>query len=109
MLTRMQMPKVFRQPKTPKGGDTNPPWIFAFPSELFKNISHGYVFGVKKFNGDNEKILSSLHDLENQGQTPFLHDLSHLRLWTWYEVDLGVDSNISEVVDIKYVEKNMWP
>ena len=48
-----------------------PPWIFAFPSEFFENIFHGYVFGVKESNGDNEKILSLLHDLENQGQTPF--------------------------------------
>ena len=64
------MPKVFRQPKTLRGVD-NPPWIFAFPSEFCENISHGYVFGVKESNGDNEKILSLLHDLENQGQTPF--------------------------------------
>ena len=48
-----------------------PPWIFAFPSEFFKNISRKYVFGVKESNCDNEKILSLLHDLENQGQTPF--------------------------------------
>ena len=48
-----------------------PPWIFAFPSEFFENISHGYVFGVKESNRDNEKNLSLLHDLENQGQTPF--------------------------------------
>ena len=27
--------------------------------------------GVKESNGDNEKILSLSHDLENQGQTPF--------------------------------------
>ena len=27
--------------------------------------------GIKESNGDNEKILSLLHDLENQGQTPF--------------------------------------
>ena len=71
-----QMPKVFRQPKTPKGGGggwCNPPLDFAFPfpSEFLGNISHGYVFGVKESNGDNEKILSLLHDLENQGQTPF--------------------------------------
>ena len=67
------MPKVFRQPKTPKGGGgwIPPPWIFAFPSEFFENISHGYVIGVKESNGDDEKILSLLHDLENQGQTPF--------------------------------------
>ena len=48
-----------------------PPGFLPFPSEFFKNISHGYVFGVKEYNGDNEKILSLLHDLENQGQTPF--------------------------------------
>ena len=54
-----------------QGGWMQPPWIFAFPSEFFENISHGYVFGVKESNGDNEKILSLLHDLENQGQTPF--------------------------------------
>ena len=68
-----QTPKVFRQPKTSKGGGglMQPPCIFAFPSEFFENIYHGYVFGVKESNGDNEKILSLLHDLENQGQTPF--------------------------------------
>ena len=66
------MPRVFRQPKTRKAKEgIPPPWIFAFPSEFFENISHGYVFGVKESNGDNEKILSLLHDLENQGQTPF--------------------------------------
>ena len=146
------MPKVFRQQKTPKGGWCNPPWIFAFPSEFFENISHGYVFGVKESNGDNEKILSSLHDLENQGQTPFcmtflisgckhdtklilvsiltfsrsgilnmwkknhvtltvdlgtqghthsLYDLSYLRLNTSYRLDLGVDSNICKVEDLR--------
>ena len=66
-----QMPKVKIHLRTPKGGWIPPPWIFAFPSEFFENISHGYVFGVKESNGDNEKILSLLHDLENQGQTPF--------------------------------------
>ena len=66
------MPKVKIHLRTPKGGWVPPPpWILVFPSEFFKNISHGYVFGVKESNGDNEKILSSLHDLENQGQTPF--------------------------------------
>ena len=49
------MPKVFRQPTTPKGVDTTPR-IFAFPSEFFENISHGYVFEVKESNGDNKKI-----------------------------------------------------
>ena len=66
-----QMPKVKNHLRTPKGGWVPPPWILVFPSEFFKNISHGYVFGVKESNGDNEKILSLLYDLENQGQTPF--------------------------------------
>ena len=65
------MPKVKIHLRTPKGVDTTPPWIFAFPSEFFLNISHRYVFGVKESNGDNEKILSLLHDLENQSQTLF--------------------------------------
>ena len=70
-LTRRR-PRYFANRKRPRGGLMQPPpWIFAFPSEFFENISHGYVFGVKESNGDNEKILSSLHDLENQGQTPF--------------------------------------
>ena len=62
-----QMPKVKIHLRTPGGT----PWIFAFPSEFFEKNSYGYVFGVKESNGDNEKILSLLHDLENQGQTPF--------------------------------------
>ena len=59
-----QTPKVFRQPKTPKGVGTTP-WIFAFPSKFFGNISHGYFFGVKESNGDNEKfyLYSLLHEL----------------------------------------------
>ena len=66
------MPKVKIHLRTPKGGGYHPlPWIFAFPSEFFENIFHGYVFGVKESNSENEKILSLLYDLENQGQTPF--------------------------------------
>ena len=68
-LTR-RCPRYFASQKRPRGW-MQPPWIFAFPSEIFENISHGYVFGVKESNGDNEKILSLLHDLENQGQTLF--------------------------------------
>ena len=70
------MPKVKIHLRTPRGGGGGggyhpPPWILVFPSEFFGNISHGYVFGVKESNGDNEKIPSLLHDLENLGQTPF--------------------------------------
>ena len=67
-------PKVKIHLRTPRGGGgvgTTPPWILVFPWEFFENITHGYVFGVKESNGDNEKILSLLHDLENQGQTLF--------------------------------------
>ena len=69
-LINPRMPKVFRQPKTPRGW-IPPLWIFASPSEFFGDISHRYVFGVEESNGDDEKIISVLHDLENQGQTPF--------------------------------------
>ena len=34
----------------------------------------------------------------------FLHDLSYLRLQSWYAVNLSVDSNIFEIEDIKNVE-----
>ena len=147
------MPKVKIHLRTPKGGvDATPPWIFAFPSEFFENISHGYVFGVKESNGDNEKILSLLHDLENQGQTHFcmtflisgckhdtklilvsIHTFSRSRIsnmlkkvmWLWrltlelkvthiicmtflisgcipgYRLDLGVDSNICKVENLR--------
>ena len=44
---------------------------FCLSVSLFENISRGYVFGVKESNGDDEKILSLLHDFENRGQTPF--------------------------------------
>ena len=67
-INKPQMPTVSSTKKA-QGVDT--PWIFAFPSDVFENISHGYVSGVKEFNRDNEKILSLLHDLENQGQKRF--------------------------------------
>ena len=60
---------VFRKLKTPKVSSYHPSGFFAFPSEFFGYISYAYVFGVKKSNGDNENIISSLHDLENQGLT----------------------------------------
>ena len=66
----MQRLRYFASRKRLRGW-VPPPWIFAFPMKFFENISHGYVFLVKKSNGDNEKILSLLHDLENQGQTLF--------------------------------------
>ena len=72
----------------------------------FSKIFLMYVFGVKESNGYNEKILSLLHDLENQGQTPFCM-IFLISGCKQYKVDLGVYSNIFKVVDIKYVEKIM--
>ena len=40
-------------------------------------------------------------DLETQGHTHSLYDLSYLRLYTSYRLDLGVDSNICKVEDLK--------
>ena len=65
------LPKGISPTENAQGGWIPNIWIFAFPSEFFENIPYGYVFGVKESNGDNNKILSLLHDLENQFQTPF--------------------------------------
>ena len=40
-------------------------------------------------------------DLGTQGHTYSLYDLSYLRLYTGYRLDLGVDSNIFEVEDLR--------
>ena len=65
----LRHPRYFANRKRLRG--VPPPWIFAFPSKFFGHFSQGYVFRNKESNGDNENILSLLHDLENQGQTPF--------------------------------------
>ena len=40
-------------------------------------------------------------DLGTQGHTYSLHDLSYLRLYAGYRLNLGVDSNIFEVEDFR--------
>ena len=40
-------------------------------------------------------------DLETQGYTHFSHDLAYLRLYAGYWLDLGVDSNIFNVEDLR--------
>ena len=40
-------------------------------------------------------------DLETQGHTHSLYDLSYLRLYTSYRLDLGVVSNICKVGDLR--------
>ena len=98
--------RYFANRKRPRGWVGTTPWIFAFPSEFFENISHGYVFGVKESNGDNEKNSIFIAWPWKSRSNTLLHDLSYLRLQTWYKLDLGVDSKIFEVEDIKNVEKN---
>ena len=55
--------KLFRPTFTAKG-DVATPWICDFRSEVFSEIVHEYVFGVKKSNGDSENFLSLSRDLE---------------------------------------------
>ena len=40
-------------------------------------------------------------DLETQGHTHSLHDLSYVRLYITYRHDHGVDSNICKVMDLR--------
>ena len=40
-------------------------------------------------------------DLGTQGHTHSLYDLSYLRLYTGYRLDLGIDSNICKVEDLR--------
>ena len=65
------MPKVKIHLRTPRGVDTTPPGFLPSRPNFSKIFLMGTFSGVKESNGDNKKILSLLHDLENQGQTPF--------------------------------------
>ena len=52
------------------------------------------------------KMLKTNHvtltvDLETQGHTHFSYDLAYLRLYACYWLDLGVDSNILKVEDLR--------
>ena len=66
-----QMPKVFRQPKTPKGGGYHPPGFLPSRPNFFEIFLMGMCLGSRNPTVIIKKILSLLHDLENQGQTPF--------------------------------------
>ena len=80
------------------------PLDFCLPVRFFENIFHGYVFKVKKSNGDIFIAWS-----RKSRSTPVLHDLPYIPLQTRYEVGLGVDFNIFEVRDVKNVETITWP
>ena len=49
----------------------------------------------------NKIYVTLTVDLETQGHTHSLYDLSHLRLYTGYRLDRGVDSNICKVEDLR--------
>ena len=48
-------------------------------------------------------------DLGTRGHTHSLYDLSHLQLYTCCRLDLGVDSNIYSVEDLKNPNLITWP
>ena len=66
-----QMPKVFRQPKTPKGGGYHPLDFWPSRPNFLEIFLMGMFSGSRNPTVIMKKILPSLHDLENQGQTPF--------------------------------------
>ena len=98
-------PRYFANRKRPRVPP--PPWMFAFPSENWKCWKKfSWVCfrgrGIQRRWWKNSIFIGRP---ENQGQTP-LCDFFHLRLQTWYKPDLGVDSNIFDVEDVEYVDKN---
>ena len=48
-----------------------------------------------------KKHVTLTVNLGTQGHTHLLYDLSYLRLYTGYILDLGVDSNICKVEDLR--------
>ena len=102
------------------GGDT---WPSFWRKELIR------IIRIKKYRVQGSRFRSNISETVRDIRVPFsllarckshariawpwksrsntfLHDLSYLRLSTWYKVDLGVDSNIFEVGDFEYVRKN---
>ena len=61
-------------------------------SNIFKVVDIKYV---------KQNHVTSTVDFETQGHTHLLYDLSYLRLYTSYILDLGVDSNICKVEDLR--------
>ena len=51
--------------------------------------------------------LTSIVDLENQGQTYFQNDLHYLWLNTCYRLDFSIDFNIIEVEELRKSEIQM--
>ena len=50
-----------------------------------------------------------MFDLGTQGHTHFSYDFAYLRLYACYWLDLGVDSNILNVKDLKKTKSVPWP
>ena len=79
ILLTLRHRRYFANRKHPRGWCN--PWIFAFPSEFCENISHGYVFGVKESNRDNENFYLHCMTLKIK--------VKHLSAWSFISVMKG--------------------
>ena len=59
------------------------------------------IFKIKDIKNNKNKHVTLSDDLETQGHTLFSYDLAYLRLYACYLLDLGVESNILKVEDLK--------
>ena len=59
------------------------------------------IFEVEDIKYVKKNYVTLTVDLGTQGHTYSLYDLSYLRLYTGYRLDLGVDSNIFEIEDLR--------
>ena len=59
------------------------------------------IFEVKNIKYVKQNHVTLTVDLGKSGHTLSLYDLSYLRLYTGYRLDLGVESNIFKVVDLR--------
>ena len=62
----LRHPMYFANRNAQGGGYYQPSWIFVSPSEVFEIFLMGMFSGSR-----NTTVISLLHDIENQGQTPF--------------------------------------
>ena len=72
----------------------------AFQNEVDLGVDSN-IFEVVDIKYVEKNHVTLTVDLETQGHTHSLYDLSYLRLYTSYRLDLGVDPNISKVEDLR--------
>ena len=59
------------------------------------------IFKIEDIKNSKNKHVTLSVDLETQGHTLFSYDLAYLRLYACYSLDLGVESNILKVEDLR--------